>query len=226
MSDFWKTIPLLAALAAAAPLAAQTDGEAATDADATPPAQTQPAETGEAPATDDADQTAPSGLNMGQEIPTEETAQPGQSYVAESFGDWEQRCIRTEDGKDPCQLYQLLRDGNGNAVSEMSVFALPEGAQAAAGSTIITPLETYLPGALTISVDSGAAKRYPFDFCAQQGCFARVGFTEAEVLAFKRGAKAQMVIVPAAAPDQKITLPISLNGFTAGYDAVAAANAD
>ena len=46
--------------------------------------------------------------------------------------------------------------------------------------------------------------------------------TADEVAGFKKGAKATMTIVPAAAPDQKVALDISLKGFTAGYDAVAA----
>lgn len=150
----------------------------------------------------------------------------GTTYTQETFGDWQQRCVRTDDGNDPCQLYQLLRDEQGNAVAEMSLFALPEGQQAAAGATIITPLETLLTQQITLTVDSGTAKRYPFDFCAQQGCFARIGLTEQDVQSFKRGAVATLTIVPAAAPDQEIALDVSLSGFTAGYDAVEAANAE
>lgn len=169
------------------------------------------------------------GLSMGQaEGQAEgegEDGGPGSSYVAEEFGDWQQRCVRTEEGADPCQLYQLLRDKSGNAVAEMSVFPLPPGREAAAGATVITPLETLLTRNLRLSVDGGQVKRYPFDFCAQQGCFARIGLTASEVSQFKRGAEAQLTIVPAAAPDQEIDLAISLSGFTAGYDATVEANA-
>ncbi len=52
------------------------------------------------------------------------------------------------------------------------------------------------------------------------GCIARVGFTQAEIDGFKKGAKATLTIVPVAAPDQKVALDISLKGFTAGFDAV------
>ena len=44
-----------------------------------------------------------------------------------TFEAWEQRCVRTEDGADPCQLYQLLKDADGNSVAEISMFSLPEG---------------------------------------------------------------------------------------------------
>jgi len=57
------------------------------------------------------------------------------------------------------------------------------------------------------------------------GCVARVGFTEAEVTQFKRGARATLRLVPAAAPDQNVTLDISLIGFTAGYETTGTTNA-
>lgn len=205
--------PALAALALAVlPVAALAQ-------DAAPASET-PAE---APV---ADTVAPpaSDLSLGETVNAE--PQVGDTYVADVQGDWEIRCVRAEDGQDPCQLYQLLQDENGNAVAEIGMFALPEGQQAAAGATIITPLETLLMQQITIAVDGGAAKRYPFTFCSQIGCFARVGFTADEVAAFKRGRQATMTIFPAAAPDQPVNLTISLSGFTAGYDAVAAANAD
>lgn len=167
-------------------------------------------------------------LSMGTEagaapaILTAETAQVGQGYLAANFDLWEQRCEKTADGKDPCQLFQLLKDAEGNAVSEFSMFPLPAGGQAAAGATVVVPLETLLTAALTIAIDSAPAKVYPFTFCAQIGCVARVGFTAEEVEQFKKGAKATITVVPAAAPETKVNVDISLKGFTAGYEAVLA----
>jgi invasion protein IalB len=129
--------------------------------------------------------------------------------------------MRTADGSDPCQLYQLLKDAQGTSVAEISLFPLPPGQQAIAGATIVAPLETLLTEQLTLAVDGATPKRYPFTWCAPLGCIARVGFTQAEIDGFKKGAKATMTIVPVAAPDQKVVLDISLKGFTAGFDAVA-----
>ena len=185
------------------------------------PAPTEtPAVTADAPTAD--------GLSMGATAnaptapKTQETAEIGETYLAQAIEAWEVRCVKTADGSDPCQLYQLLKDAQGTAVAEISMFALPEGGQAAAGATVIAPLETLLTANLVIAIDSGKPKIYPFTFCATLGCIARVGFTAEEVGQFKKGAKAVMTIVPAAAPDQKVTLDISLKGFTAGYDAVKA----
>ncbi|MGL6210365.1 MAG: invasion associated locus B family protein [Paracoccaceae bacterium] len=190
----------------------------------TPPAEPVPA-TEPAPSAGD--------LSMGTEvrqgpapIATPETAGMGDTYLSASFELWELRCVKTEDGSDPCQLYQLLKDKDGNAVSEISLFDLPEGNQAAAGATIVAPLETLLTANLQISIDGGKAKTYPFTFCAPIGCIARVGFTNEEIEQFKKGAGAMMTIVPAVAPDQKVELAVSLKGFTAGFTAVTDANKD
>jgi invasion protein IalB len=199
-------------------------GAAAQEATTTPPATPAPAP---------AEATVPGDLSMGQEVSTgvppiasPETATVGQTYLASSFEVWEQRCVKTEDGADPCQLYQLLRDEAGGPVAEMSIFDLPADSKAAAGATVMVPLETLLTANLQISIDKGKAKVYPFTFCTQIGCLSRIGFTAAEVDQFRKGAGAVMTIVPAVAPDQRVDLNISLKGFTAGFKAVTDANAD
>ena len=175
-----------------------------------------------------ADAPVDDGLSMGAEVAapsvplTQETAEVNDTYLLQSIDAWELRCVKTADGSDPCQLYQLLKDTEGNAVAEFSLFALPEGGQAAAGATVIAPLETLLTANLRLAIDGAEPKVYPFTFCASLGCVARVGFTAAEVAQFQKGANAVMTIVPAGAPDQKVDLNISLKGFTAGYDAVKA----
>lgn len=217
MKNLTKTLPLLALLAATPAVAQDADTTGETPA-AEAEAQTETA------APSDGNAPAPGELSMGQ--PAQTGPRAGQTYIAEEFGDWQMRCVRTESENDPCQLYQLLEDQDGNSVAEISIFGLPEGQQAAAGATIVTPLETLLTPALTLAVDDGQAKRYPYTFCSQVGCFARIGFTGPEVAAFKRGAEATLTIVPAAAPDQQVDLTISLSGFTAGYEAVNEANAE
>ena len=172
-----------------------------------------------------ADAAASDGLSLGVEVGSGE-AKPGDTYVAATFDSWQQRCIKTQTSADPCQLYQLLKDKDGNSVAEFSVFSLPEGGDgpAVAGSTFIAPLESLLTEGLRIEVDGSKPRAYPFTMCTQIGCVARIGFTAEEVEMFKKGAKATATIVPFVAPNQKVSLDISLKGFTAGFDAVIAAN--
>jgi invasion protein IalB len=158
------------------------------------------------------------GLSTG-EVAVEEGV--GKTFVESVHGDWELRCIKAPEGqKDPCQLYQLLKDQSGNSVAEINLFNLPDDDKLAAGATIVTPLETLLTRNVVLSVDGGAAKSYPFTFCTAIGCFSRVGFTAEDVSAFKRGNAAKIVVIPAQAPTNKVELTVSLTGFTAAFDAV------
>jgi invasion protein IalB len=94
-----------------------------------------------------------------------------------------------------------------------------------AGATFIAPLETLLTAGMSLQIDTGAPKAYPFTFCAQVGCVARLGFTAEEVAEMKKGATATIIIVPYVAPTEQVKLTLSLKGFTAGLAAVDAANA-
>ncbi len=156
-------------------------------------------------------------LDLGEVISDE--PQPGQQYIRETFGDWGLRCLRVEEGPEPCQLYQLLLNEEGNPLVEVLIIPLPEGGEAVAGATVVVPLETQLTAQLTLSIDGADARRYPFDFCTAAGCVARFGMTQGQIDQFKRGAAGTLSIVPAVAPDQRVTLEMSLTGFTAGFNA-------
>lgn len=189
--------PLLALMVSMAPALAQeaTDAETTTEDAAAAP---------EAPVGED---------------PTNEPA-PGETYLAEEHGDWELRCVAVQEGAEPCQLYQVLTDGNGGSVAEIVVFPLPDRGEAIAGALITTPLETLLTEQIAVAVDSGEGRLYPFSFCTEQGCVARIGLTNEDLDKFRKGAEARIRIVPARAPDQTVILSASLRGFTAGYAAV------
>lgn len=194
MRDLFMTLTCALAIGAAAPALAQDT--AAPEADPT--------------------------LSMGQEDAADAV---GATYVREEHGDWQVRCVHAPEGQaDPCQLYQLMTDGAGNPTAEISLFAVNNEQGAVAGATIATPLETLLTKQLRLSVDGGSAKVYPFTWCSQAGCFARVGFTAEDLAAFKAGSKATLTIVPMAAPDQTVDLTISLTGFTAGFEAISGTN--
>lgn len=202
MSRLLTTLPLVALLAAGGAAFAQDDTAAPPQDDAVA------AEEGTA---------ADPGLDMGQEV------REDASYIKETYGSWQLQCFRTEAEEDPCQMYQLLREDAGNPVAEFSLFKLPENGEAVAGATIVVPLGTLLPQGLRIAVDESSAKAYNFSFCSMVGCFARIGFSQADIDAFKSGEKARLTIVPAQAPDQRVVIDASLKGFTKAYENVSVA---
>ena len=206
MTNLTRSLALTAALLAAQTALAQD----------TTPAEPTDGTTTAAPAEPQVPAAEPQ-LPLGEEVTADGV---GSAYTQEVFSDWEQRCIRTAEGDDPCQLYQLLKDTGGNSVAEVTLFTLPGGQEAVAGATIITPLETLLSEDILIQIDTANPKRYPFSFCTPNGCVSQMGFTAEDVAALKAGAKATITIVPLAAPDQKASLNLSLKGFTAGFEAI------
>lgn len=208
MKNLPFTLSLLLCLAMTAP----SFGQEATD----PAATTETTPQGDAATGTD--------LSLGTEVAGADG--PGSTYVAASFESWDQRCVRAaEGGVDTCQLYQLLKDEKGNAVAEISLFGLAEGQEAAAGATVIAPLETLLTEGLLLQIDAAKPKAYPFTWCSPIGCVARIGLTAAEVEALKKGNKVTLTIVPVVAPTEKVLLDVSLAGFTAGFTAVNDVNA-
>lgn len=200
----------LALLLAATPLVAQeTTDQETTD---------QTAETAE----QDAEAPAPNAdqlLDLG--TPADAALQVGQRYSKEKFGDWDLACVRTQSGEDPCSLLQVLLDDEGGPVAEVSLFRIDQaGGQAVAGATVIAPLETLLPAGITVSVDGAPGKRYNFSFCNAAGCIAQIGLTEADINAFKQGSQAIFSLRPAPSPETTVAVPMSLKGFTAGFNAV------
>ena len=131
--------------------------------------------------------------------------------------------MKTEDGKDPCELYQLLKDQNGASVAETSI--LPMTGEVQAVVTFVAPLETDLQQGIALQVDSGKAARYPFMLCAPVGCISRIGMTDADLAPLKKGNKATVSLVPfGAQKGQQVSLNLSLSGITKGLDALIEAN--
>lgn len=145
---------------------------------------------------------------------------PAEPYVKTTEGDWKVQCIRVESGDEPCEMFQLLTDKDGNKVASISVLGLPKGKEAVAGATIATPLESALTAGVTLQIDTQKPITLPYSFCSQVGCFSNVVLKAEELDLFKKGKKIAMTIVPMRAPDQKVELAISLKGFSAAWDAM------
>lgn len=206
MFRYLAPVSLFALVAFALPAMAQDTSQST--------AQEQPAEQPE----QEGQSAAENQLDLGQ--PASGEPQLGERYSKEKFGDWDLACIKTQAETDPCSLLQVMFDETGKPIAEISLFRLDGAGQAVAGATIIVPLETLLPAQLTVAVDEDAGKRYNYSYCNPIGCVAQIGLTQEDIDAFKRGAAATVSLVPAPAPDQRVTVKLSLSGFTAGYEVV------
>lgn len=150
---------------------------------------------------------------------TEAPAQQG-PYVAETHSDWQIICNPQGEGQpEVCEMYQLLVDANDSPIAEISIAALPLGAEFAAGATVTTPLETFLPTGLGFRIGESETMRIePFRVCTVVGCMVRMGLSQEEVTGMRAGTTATLTIAPFIAVDQPIDIAVSLSGFTAAYD--------
>jgi len=156
----------------------------------------------------------------GVSVTDRQAAEDSNAYIASDHGAWQLRCLHAADGSDPCQLYQLVKDDKGNEVAEAVVLAANGDEKVAALVQVTAPLESLLPAGMTIAIDSAEPKRVPYLWCAVRGCIVRLQLSSADLETFKKGSKANVVMVPAAAPDKQVTASFSLEGFTAGFEAL------
>ncbi len=216
-----RTRLLAAAVAAAlaAPVAAQEATPPAPDAPATEtpapaPAEAPAAPAAEAPAAGAAPEAAAPAEGEAAEAPPQGEVM---EVIRETFGDWQVRCA--PEGNE-CFMYQLAMDTEDNPVAEVSILKLPEEAEADAGVTVVTPLGTLLPQGVVVQIDTGEQRQYPFAWCSQVGCFARFGLARPAIDTMKRGKGGKLTLHAVAAPEQPVTLALSLTGFTAAYDSL------
>ena len=126
MSKFMTALPLCAALALTAPMTAFAQTATEEQPAQTEEQQLQPGTSGNAAQIEEQ-------LSLGEDA--DKDPELGKPYTKKEIGSWEMRCIKTEEEVDPCQMYQLLADGEGAPVAEVSLFRLPDGGQAKAGGT-------------------------------------------------------------------------------------------
>jgi invasion protein IalB len=205
-------------LAAAVPVTAQ-DTAAPTEAPAA--AESEPAADAAAPETTAAeDETAAEGE---AEAAPAEAAEPAQPQITTTrHGDWEVGCL---EGTTNCEMQQLALDSDGNPVILARVVRLPAGSEAEGLAIFNTPLGTLLQPGLGFQIDNGERAALPFEWCVQEGCIVRLGLRSEDVAAMKRGRAANLTVASIAAPDQPLTLTLSLSGFTAAYDSMTAPTA-
>ncbi|WP_157981997.1 invasion associated locus B family protein [Oceanicella sp. SM1341] len=219
----FRTLSLMLASVAMLGLPAMAQ-DATPEAPATPEAQA-PAATPEATPEPSAEATpAPESdeaRQNDQNFPvaqSEAEAEQPREVLKEKFDDWEVRCAASDESR--CFLYQIVKDSEGRGIAEFTLIHLPDGGQAAAGATMVTPLGVLLTRGVNLTIDSAQPLGYPFLYCAQSGCFSRLGLTAATVTRMKRGASAKVTIYGVNDPESPVEGNLSLKGFTAAMASI------
>lgn len=150
-----------------------------------------------------------------QEEPAQEPEQE-----AQVFQDWRVQCQQAAEGqRERCYMFQnLVYRESGQTVLSLQIGRTSAGGEPVA--VFILPLGVILPPGLRMEIDDGAPTELDYQQCNQQGCIARLPLAEPMVDALKQGLEANVTFEAfVEGQRQPVTVPVSLKGFTAAFDA-------
>lgn len=141
-----------------------------------------------------------------------------QGVVRKSFGDWQLRC-ETPAGAatEQCYLVQNVAAEDRTNLT-LLVIVLKTADAKSKLLRVVTPLGVLLPAGLGLKIDQADVGRAGFLRCMTTGCFAEVVMEDNLINQLKTGKQATFIIFPS--PEEGIGIPLSLDGFAAGYDAL------
>ncbi|MFN3499421.1 MULTISPECIES: invasion associated locus B family protein [Pannonibacter] len=141
-----------------------------------------------------------------------------QGEVKAVHGDWQMRCDTPPGAEsEQCALIQNVTAEDRDNVG-LSVIVLKTADKQARILRVLAPLGVLLPSGLGLRVDEADIGRAAFVRCLPNGCIAEV-ILQDDVVGKLRGGK-QATFIIFQTPEEGIGIPISLAGFSAGFDAL------
>ncbi len=141
-----------------------------------------------------------------------------QGMVKNTFGDWQMRC-ETPAGAtaEQCALVQnVVAEDRPSVTLVIIVLKTADGKSRLL--RVVAPLGILLPSGFGLKIDQTDIGRAGFVRCLATGCVAEVVMDD-NLLTQLRGGQAATFIV-FQTPEEGIGIPVSLNGFAAGLDAL------
>lgn len=137
------------------------------------------------------------------------------------FQDWTVGCEKPPSEKtDRCFIYQTVVNKKSNQpVLQMAVGYLPGKTKNddRPAALLTLPLGVALPPGVGFKIDDGKMMRLQFERCVPTGCIAGFPLDNGMLDKLKKGLKVEVRVSDG---QQVVTLPISLKGFTAGFEAL------
>ncbi len=137
-----------------------------------------------------------------------------------TFGSWQAECeTDPKVNRTGCFIVQnlVLREG-GQRVLQLAVGFVESAPEPIA--LLSLPLGISLPPGTHIDIDGREAARIAVERCEPNGCRAGIRLTEDLVRLFREGREVTVTFFDAKR--EPIVVPLSLDGFAAGLDALAA----
>jgi invasion protein IalB len=139
-----------------------------------------------------------------------------QGVVRSAHGDWQIRCDTPPGAQgEQCALIQSVTAEDRPNVG-LTVIVLKTADQKSRLMRVLAPLGVLLPSGLGLKIDNADIGRAGFVRCLPNGCVAEVVMDEKLVGQLKAGQFATFIIFQT--PEEGIGIPLSLAGFSAGYD--------
>jgi len=153
-------------------------------------------------------------MNMGQA-----QAVDGPTSLTETYKSWIVRCATPSAGKDQpsptriCEMAQELRQQkSGQLLLAMALQPDIHGASL----TFIAPFGLLLSEGIKVAVDGNTVAQGGFRTCLPRGCVSTINLAQEVLDRFSAGAEA--TITMRGVKGRKITLTLSLSGFTAAWN--------
>ncbi|UOK71144.1 MULTISPECIES: invasion associated locus B family protein [Ancylobacter] len=143
-----------------------------------------------------------------------------QGVVRSVHGEWQIRCDTPPGAQsEQCVLLQSVQaDDRPNVGLTAIVLKMRDN-----GKTllrVLAPLGVLLPSGLGLIIDDQPIGSVGFVRCVPNGCVAEVEMDATLMDKLRNGKKAIFVIRETPEPDEGIGIPLNLNGFGQGYDAL------
>jgi invasion protein IalB len=141
-----------------------------------------------------------------------------QGEVQGKFGDWELRCDTPPGAQsEQCVIMQFVTAEDRENVG-LSVVVMNTADQEATILRVLAPLGVLIPRGLGLRIDNEDQGTAGFIRCLPNGCVAEVILDSALIDKLRSGSEAMFVIFQT--PEEGIGVPISLTGFSEGFDAL------
>lgn len=141
-----------------------------------------------------------------------------QGAVRATHGDWQVRCDTPPGSRsEQCALVQNVAAEDRPNVA-LTVIALKTADGKARLLRVLAPLGVLLPSGLGLKIDTADVGRAGFVRCLPSGCVAEVVMDDNLLGQLSSGQTATFIIFQT--PEEGIGVPVSLNGFKPGFEAL------
>jgi len=141
-----------------------------------------------------------------------------QGEVKAKYGDWDLRCDTPPGAQNQqCFIMQFVTAADRENVG-LSVIVMKTADKQSRILRLLAPLGVLLPRGLGLRIDDTDMGTTGFIRCLPNGCLSEVLMDESLIAALRKGKQAMFIIFQT--PEEGIGVPISLDGFSEGFDAL------